>query len=261
MGYPVPHIPPPKMPPPPRAHPPPPMTSYELVHPTPYPRPRRILSPDAQSVQPTPFAFAPKEKPDKFDIPTFAIAAVCGVIALSALVFVVRRYSKTRSEDATQEDFNPPVAPPPALVPSVHTPPVRYLPPAGIPSGGPPPPPPPAPTVPVPQLSTFFAAEGQRETQCGICLEPFGTQPLAAGACAHIFHASCITRWLARDANRSCPVCRLPFDGAGTEIGETDATVVVPPLPEAYAPTSAQDPTALLPPLPAPYAPDVVVQL
>lgn len=90
---------------------------------------------------------------------------------------------------------------------------------------GPPPSLEPVPTPPAaPELTTFTATESQRETPCSICLEPFGREPLAAGACAHMFHAACVAAWLAKDANRSCPVCRMPFEGEpGMVPGEAGA--------------------------------------
>lgn len=61
---------------------------------------------------------------------------------------------------------------------------------------------------------SFIVEREMEEECCCICLEPFGLNRVAAGACKHLFHTSCIAEWLAKDDEaRSCPVCREPFLG------------------------------------------------
>ncbi|RYR46135.1 hypothetical protein Ahy_A07g031893 isoform D [Arachis hypogaea] len=60
--------------------------------------------------------------------------------------------------------------------------------------------------------------EDDAEQQCAICLEEFGhsiedsSVEVVRTNCSHVFHESCIFRWLRRCADRqspySCPLCR-----------------------------------------------------
>jgi hypothetical protein len=50
---------------------------------------------------------------------------------------------------------------------------------------------------------TFEMAEAQ---ECPICLS-HASSPVAL-ACGHAFHMSCVSRWLARSAHATCPICR-----------------------------------------------------
>ena len=56
----------------------------------------------------------------------------------------------------------------------------------------------------------------QPPTECSICWEPLGTRPLEQLPCSHLFHLSCLTRWLQTadgssgpsGSTKSCPICR-----------------------------------------------------
>lgn len=63
-------------------------------------------------------------------------------------------------------------------------------------------------------LALFTAKGDDGAEPCPICFEDLSTGRVAAGPCAHIFHATCIKGWLAR-GNLSCPCCREHFDGKG----------------------------------------------
>lgn len=93
----------------------------------------------------------------------------------------------------------------------------------------------PPPAFSIASLTTFEAAPVQRGKPCSICLDPFGTRPLVAGACAHVFHAECVEQWLARDPGRTCPVCRMPLTGPQTRPGPGTP----PTLPVPYAPAGS----------------------
>lgn len=173
--------------------------------------------------------FPNPESDDVANVPFPAVIGFLAAVALIVVVFIAYRHSTRSSpgdppmvnDDATAADAA-------AIADAMLYPPPAYLPPdelqqaADLPTS--------APMFIPAELATFVAAPSQREKQCSVCLDPFGAHPLAAGACAHVFHAQCVARWLVRDAKRSCPVCRLPFDGAETDVE------VMPPLPEAYAP-------------------------
>lgn len=124
--------------------------------------------------------------------------------------------------------YPPPVYPPPSSSPAEPAPPVPAA------TSKPPP-------FDVRTLVSFEASPAQRATVCSICLEPFGTEPLTAGACAHVFHAACVARWLARDAHSSCPVCRLPFASGEVEAGAPHGTF---PRLQSFAPQVALVPAS-----------------
>ena len=61
------------------------------------------------------------------------------------------------------------------------------------------------------QLPEFYVKGDGRLDLCGICLEPIGDSLASAGECLHLFHATCITSWLHRNAGKTCPICRHKF--------------------------------------------------
>ncbi len=79
------------------------------------------------------------------------------------------------------------------------------------------------------------------EEDCPICLQPL-TQPSAptqegreirdppwALNCRHVFHLSCLTRWMrGRGPGATCPECRVPIDP------RPEVAPAAPPSPEAF---------------------------
>ncbi|CAH2080688.1 unnamed protein product [Thlaspi arvense] len=53
-----------------------------------------------------------------------------------------------------------------------------------------------------------YTGGGSSEKECAVCLENFaaGDWCRSLPACRHMFHASCVDKWLVKAAN--CPVCR-----------------------------------------------------
>lgn len=162
---------------------------------------------------------SPENPSDSFSlVPILSTAA--GFILLASFIVYSGRANSRSSEQQTDGDVAAPseaVTIPDAILypPPTYPPPSDSEPEQAVPTRAEPSKP---PLFDVSTLTSFEATPAQRATACSICLEPFGTKPLIAGACAHIFHADCVTRWLARDAHSSCPVCRLPFAATAAEV-------------------------------------------
>lgn len=69
--------------------------------------------------------------------------------------------------------------------------------------------------IPTPQL--FYRRQQRNNdvkkktcpSDCIVCYEPLGDEPVTALECAHVFHTSCIKSWLRKpQANNCCPVCK-----------------------------------------------------
>lgn len=45
-------------------------------------------------------------------------------------------------------------------------------------------------------------------TDCPVCLDVFDDRPIAAVACGHVFHESCVSQW----NKRECPLCRMAYN-------------------------------------------------
>ncbi|KAH1204414.1 hypothetical protein AAZX31_16G005200 [Glycine max] len=58
----------------------------------------------------------------------------------------------------------------------------------------------------------YKAAEGTNQTECVICLTSFEEEDSVwkLHTCRHIFHTSCIYKWLA--SHFGCPLCRTQID-------------------------------------------------
>ena len=54
--------------------------------------------------------------------------------------------------------------------------------------------------------SSVRPVEARRDKECLICRCEFGTQPVTALACAHLFHVHCVVPWFRRSL--TCPLCR-----------------------------------------------------
>ncbi|EME27555.1 hypothetical protein Gasu2_39830 [Galdieria sulphuraria] len=63
----------------------------------------------------------------------------------------------------------------------------------------------------------LFRDKGQTETIeselvfCSICLEEIGYQAVRRLFCGHIFHSSCILKWILVGRSKSCPLCQKSF--------------------------------------------------
>lgn len=57
------------------------------------------------------------------------------------------------------------------------------------------------------QRCSFHTEVGE---QCAVCLLAMTQQTSRELPCHHIFHTRCIDRW--KRTNRTCPMCREPFD-------------------------------------------------
>lgn len=59
------------------------------------------------------------------------------------------------------------------------------------------------------KLQIMFFNENCKITDCGICLDEFQlNDKLLCLKCKHIFHYSCVHKWLTNGSNR-CPSCRV----------------------------------------------------
>lgn len=66
-------------------------------------------------------------------------------------------------------------------------------------------------SFPIPNLDSMKTPPEMRTAPCVICLEPFEKSFISTGFCNHSFHTNCITSWLSKDPQASCPVCRVFF--------------------------------------------------
>lgn len=62
------------------------------------------------------------------------------------------------------------------------------------------------------------------DSTCPICMEVMTQRNVREMPCGHKFHKKCINKWK-NEGNRSCPMCREPFD-----IPEFRVTVTIEPL-------------------------------
>lgn len=58
--------------------------------------------------------------------------------------------------------------------------------------------------------------EVEKGTSCSICLEDFDSTAVAIEICSHIFHESCLQKWI--DIKPSCPICRTDVEDRGSLI-------------------------------------------
>lgn len=66
------------------------------------------------------------------------------------------------------------------------------------------------------------------EACCPICQEPAATAVKLD--CNHVFCDECITEWLERDKDKTCPMCRSSVAGAGLKSFGDGATSLLPQL-------------------------------
>lgn len=68
------------------------------------------------------------------------------------------------------------------------------------------------------ELSKITCPQNDKRV-CAICLESLANASATVGPCCHPLHTACLTLWLKKSRNRSCPVCRTTFSvngGTGT---------------------------------------------
>jgi len=70
------------------------------------------------------------------------------------------------------------------------------------------------------RLPVSTVAEGAAGTQCSICLEDMTTgEEVRTLPCLHIFHRTCIDRWLISCTDLRCPIDQVEIDGIGGQFG------------------------------------------
>ena len=52
------------------------------------------------------------------------------------------------------------------------------------------------------------------EEECAVCMEPNDETKDVPLSCGHLFHATCLDRWLQTNAHPQCPKCRVPLTEA-----------------------------------------------
>lgn len=93
------------------------------------------------------------------------------------------------------------------------------------------------PPLPLPDIE-IIKTPHDRDGICVICLDdltkdaensdvtpPIKAMTLAALPCQHVMHENCLRKWLAKDPQRSCPVCRIPSSPLSQSARSSSATV------------------------------------
>ncbi|CAL1370081.1 unnamed protein product [Linum trigynum] len=70
--------------------------------------------------------------------------------------------------------------------------------------------------------------ERRSSEECAICLEEFedGDERSLLTACCHVYHTSCLQRWLAEAYKRSCPLCRAHIVTHDRAYGESSDEII-----------------------------------
>lgn len=77
------------------------------------------------------------------------------------------------------------------------------------------------------EAQTYDPALFPDVNQCCICLEDYSsTSVVCKLQCTHVFHKSCIERWLSQERHNTCPLCKR--DVVATVAAATEATPLLP---------------------------------
>lgn len=95
-------------------------------------------------------------------------------------------------------------------------------------------------------LTSYVPTASQAQSQCAICLEALGTQPVSAGACLHPLHTKCIRQWMRQSSTQiTCPICRHPLRTSEAYVTATspgDAFPISPSTMSSSNPATVMSP-------------------